>query len=179
MGCDIQTCVERRDPETGVWERLSGGLFADWGGGRTDEPIDRFYGLFTFLANVRQQDYVPAIHPQRGLPDDMSPEAKAWFGFTYPYDCPHESDQWCSCVYNDSGWFGHSWATGAELLAFDYDARIPCTSNHDGGRFGCAHLPDPMVTLREYLGDYIERFQEIAALAPDPADVRVIYAFDS
>lgn len=145
MGCDIHTFVERRNPQTGLWEHLSGGLFTDWyGHGLTDEPFDRFYGLFTFLADVRRTGYVPVIHPQRDLPIDASPEVRAQLGpDAYLHSC--------------------SWATGAELLAYDYDVKLPDTGE----------------TLREYLGDYIERFQEIAALAPDPADVRVIYAFDS
>ena len=163
MGCDIHTFVERRNPETGLWERLSGGLFTDWSVERTDEPFDRHYGLFAFLADIRQPGYVPTIHPRRGLPNDVSQEVKTEFGFIYPEDCPHQGQRWCPCQYSDSGLFGHSWATGAELLAFDYDVM----------------LPEAGETLREYLGDYIERFQEIAALATHPEDVRVIFAFDS
>lgn len=165
MGCDIHTFVERRNPETGLWEHLSGDLFVDWSSAdwRTDQPFDRFYGLFAFLADVRQPGDVPCIHPPRGLPNDISQEVKSEFGFIYPEDCPHLMERWCPCQYSASDWHSHSWATGAELLAYDYDVKLPDTGE----------------TLREYLGDYIERFQEIAALAPDPADVRVIYAFDS
>lgn len=193
MGADIHGYVEMFDGERWSWN--GGDLFVDdspgHGSSWTCEPFDRSYALFGFLAGVRNHD-VPQIHPCRGLPDNLSPELRKKFGFTYPADCTHAApDRWgrstCSCIYDDEGLFGHSWATGVELIGYDFTTRMRCTYAHGADRPSwdkdpCPHeAVDPVfTTVGEYLGDgWLERFREIAALADDPAHVRVVYAFDN
>lgn len=185
MGADINDFIEVFDGERWTWNR--GDLFD------TDppyRPFDRSYVLFGFLAGVRNHD-IPQIHPCRGLPDNLSPELREKFGFTFPADCTHpERDRrglhTCSCVYHDAGLFGHSWATGAELVGYDFTTRMRCTYAHGADRPAwdkepCPHeVVDPVfTTVGEYLGDWVDRFREIAALVSDPNHVRVVFAFDN
>ena len=192
VGVDIHSYVEVFDGERWAWIR--GSLFDNGpgpGGGWTCEPFDRSYVLFGFLAGVRNHD-VPQIHPCRGLPDNLSPELREKFGFAFPDDCTHPPERrqaplGCMCVYYDAGLFGHSWATGAELVGYDFTTPMKCTYAHGDDRptwdkEPCPHeVVDPVfTTVGEYLGEgWIERFQEIAALASDPNHVRVVYAFDN
>lgn len=191
MGADINSYIEMFDGEHWSWNR--GDLFDNGsgpGGGWTYHPFDRSYVLFGFLAGVRDRD-VPQIHPCRGLPADLSPELREKFGFTYPADCTHAvPDRWgrstCVCIYYDAGLFGHSWATGAELVGYDFTTRMRCTYAHGADRptwdtEPCPHEAVDLVftTVGEYLGDWPDRFREIASLVEDPNHVRVVYAFDN
>lgn len=196
MGCDIHAYVEKFTDGRWVWLRHD--LF-DHGGGigvrqpgmpPPWKPFDRSYRLFGFLAGVRDHD-VPQIHEVRGLPADLDPLLREEFGFTYPDDCPHteedrRSRHGCVCVYHHSGLFGHSWATGEELLAYDFMREFTCPYEHGPDRKykhldECVHwlAGTPKVTVGEYLGNWVYRFGEIAALAEDPNLVRVVYAFDN
>jgi hypothetical protein len=181
MGCDVHSFVERWDGAR--WEWLRGDLFTDWRNLPTFEPFERSYPLFGLLAGVRDRD-VPMIHETRGLPGDMDPDLRKWFGFTLSQDCLHGAEP-CLCVYEDSGLFGHSWATGAELLAYDFSRTLPCPACHDKGcgqhpYHWCESAEDHDVTLADYVGEgWVEVFGQIAALSADPAHVRVVYAFNN
>ena len=192
MGADIKAYVEKFVADRWVW--LKGDLFdhgstGNWGP-EPWEPFDRSYALFGFLAGVRDHD-VPQIHPCRGLPADLSPELRKEFGFTFPDDCTHYGTDHrgrrdCACVYHDSGLFGHSWATGAELVGYDFGREFTCPYTHGPDRKyqhleECDHFRagSPLVSVGEYLGEWVDRFREVAALADDPNLVRVVFAFDN
>ena len=187
MGTDISSYVEIFDGER--WSWAQGDLFPD-NDPRYDKPWEPFPGrsdyLFGFLAGVRDRD-VPQIHPCRGLPVDLSPELREKFGFTFPDDCTHYRPSWssartCGCVYVHSGLFGHSWATGAELVGFDFERTFRCPLAHGDARptwlEPCEH-PGDRITVAEYLGGWLDRFREIAALTADPSHVRAVFAFDN
>jgi hypothetical protein len=88
MGCDIHTHVERQRAD-GTWEQVPG-----W------SPFDvRDYGLFGFLADVRNSSAVVPIAEPRGIPEDASPEVWAAWG------------EWAHTP---------SWLTVQELVEFDY-----------------------------------------------------------
>ena len=93
MGCDIHTHTERRDGNTWVSVPLSPPVW-DW----------RSYGLFGFIAGVRNCWAVKPIAQPRGFPEDASDEATSGF----------------------DDWDGHtpSYLTLQEMLALDYDAPI-------------------------------------------------------
>src|SRR5690349_22470025 len=103
MGCDIYSRVEVR--ANGRWTRRA---LTEAGHGPeagADEPFPyRQYGLFGFLADVRNYSCSPVIAPPRGLPDDIDLTAD-------------EREEFAD------GWYHHnaSWLTLAELLAYDYD----------------------------------------------------------
>jgi hypothetical protein len=57
MGTDIRTFAERRIAD-GTWQEIQG----------IDFLSNRVYGMFGFLANVRNYSAVPPITQPRGLP---------------------------------------------------------------------------------------------------------------
>lgn len=168
MGCDISAYLEVRDKD-GRWSLVrdvSPEEDEDW---VRDEvfPFYRNYGVFGFLADVRNYSRCPVIAPPRGVPDDMSPELRElhWEG-----SCGH----------------GYSWLTIAELLAYDYDQTFEdrrTVKFTPPGTYDNAALADEgegeRVTMREFIGEwFLDRVQELTKFG-DPADVRLVYWFDS
>lgn len=154
MGCDIHAHAERRNPEGG-WGRLA-----------IPEPFDhRNYGVFGFLADVRNYSEVPPLAPRRGLPADASEAVKE--------DC----ESWSGDGHS------HSWLSLGELLAFNYDATFEdrrvtrqvavnawdggCTAEPGGGR---------QTTFRAFLGPNF--FKELDRLKAAGAE-RVVFWFDN
>lgn len=73
MGCDIHSHVESQN-ENGSWERVIWEQQEEFDAG----PFDwRSYGLFGFLADVRNYSAVPPLADQRGLPEDVSEDVRA------------------------------------------------------------------------------------------------------
>lgn len=149
MGTDINEFVERF--EDGKWVYLDGDLFPE------NEyckpcPFDgaRSYSLFGFLADVRNYSNSPVIHEPRGLPSDVSAELFKEYG--YP-------DEYC----------GQSWFTAEELLNYDYEQTF----------MDLRRDPPELTTVRDFLGwGYFEAIDRLAALADNPAHVRLIVGFD-
>src|SRR5687767_9834929 len=144
MGCDIHGQTEVR--ANGRWTKAA------------EIDFGRNYGIFGFLADVRNYSHSPVIAEPRGLPDDADLD-----------DEGREEAFW--------GNHSHTWLSLAELLAYDYDQvfwdrRI--TRGGDGAALAeegeGEHLP-----LREFLGEYF--FQQLADLAKlgDPGDVRIVF----
>ncbi len=154
MGCDIHSHAERKN-SSGAWEKI-----ADL------EPFDwRAYGMFGFLAGVRNYSDVPQIAEQRGFPEDASSDVAA------------EYESW------DMDAHSASWLTVAELLAFDYDA--PCENRRVTRQLGpnlysggctCAPGEGQQTTFREFLGD--DFFEELRKLQEAGAE-RVVFWFDN
>jgi hypothetical protein len=151
MGCDIHTFVEVRTPEG--WVQGAG----------LEYPIldGRNYGIFGFLADVRNYSHSPVISEPRGLPEDVS-------------DAVRDADDW-------SDHHSHSWLTLAELLAYDYeqvfwDRRITRDGN---GAALAGEGEGEHLTLRAFLGEWF--FKELDRLRTfgDPEDVRLVFWFDS
>lgn len=154
MGCDIHSAVEiRRD---GQWHWDASAKFNDILDHPTNEPFDwRNYGMFGFLADVRNYSHVPPLSESRGLPYNLSPELTS----------------------QDGGvtWLGDhsfSWLSLSELLDFDYDRpfedrRITTVG---GGS---------MTTFREFLGQSFFNELEILKTYGSPEDIRIVFGFDS
>jgi hypothetical protein len=171
MGCDIHTAVEvRRD---GEWHWDGRAVFpsAYDEGKFVREPFDwRNYGMFGFLANVRNYSRVPPISEDRGLPADLSPEL---------------SDQDGA----DVTWLGDhsfSWLSLAELQAFDYDQSFEdrrCTVQTGPRSWDGAGLAKEgegeATTFREFLGESFFKHLEILKTFGAADDVRVVFGFDS
>jgi len=157
VGVDIVSFVEVR--ENGVWRLVPGD---DW------SPFDwRDYGLYGFLANVRNYSHVPVIAEPRLLPDDCSAEVHA--------------------EYKESA-FAASWLTLAELRAFDYDQvfwdrrvqrRLP--SGVIDGAALAEEGEGEHLTVRAFLGSgYFADLGRIERACPNasPKDIRVVFWFD-
>jgi hypothetical protein len=154
MGCDIHAYVEVK--RNGRWN-CEGDAFDC-----------RNYGLFGFLAGVRNYSMVPVLAAPRGLPADVG-------------DVVHQkSKRW-----GDDG-HTHSWLSLRELADFDYaqqfeDRRVTRQTGPRSFNGGCTADPGggTMTTYRELLGDWY--FKELDRLRSfgEPGDVRVVFWFDN
>lgn len=150
MGCDIHIQAERRVGDH--WEIIPG-----------VEPFThRSYGVFGFLADVRNYSEVQPIAYQRGLPSDA--------------------------VDADEGSLGdhsYSWLSVAELVDFDYDAMTEdrrCTrmvkmgdyTIRSGGET-CDPGEGEKMTFRQFLGEGF--FEDLEELRRSGAE-RVVFGFD-
>jgi hypothetical protein len=141
MGCDIHSFAERKtDLES--WAQVQGISPFGW----------RDYGVFAFLANVRNYHDIPALSEPRGIPADASPVVAAAY------------EHWREDAHS------MGWLSVAELLAFDYDMglSIPAGSNGD--------WDERPTTFREYLGE--PYFDDLRQVAESGAE-RVVFWFDN
>lgn len=167
MGCDIHTYVEQRESDGWVRVEWNGGI--DRYGYTVTEPFDwRDYGMYGWLADVRNSSAVPPISQPRGLPDDVSAQVRL------------HHEEW--------GWDAHSasWLTVDELLAFDYEATFEDRryrkqvgpKSWDG-----AATAEPgdgkSTTYREFLGSQF--FDDLAGLNTlnKVKPTRVVFWFDN
>ena len=173
MGCDIHAYAEVRD---GAGWRKVGDVFPldawsrQWHGKECgDAPFtSRNYGVFGFLADVRNYSCVPPIAAQRGFPEDASSGVRAAYA------------EWEGDAHSAS------WLTLRDLLDCDYDRTFEDRryTEQTGPRSwnGGATAEEgkgEMKILRAFLGPGF--FADLAVLetlgAPD--DVRVVFWFDN
>ena len=173
MGCDIHPRAEVR--RNGQWE-IVGDIFPydDWARSYhkcdyTNEPFYwRDYGMFGFLAGVRNYSAIPPISEPRGFPVDLSPELRALTDLNI--------------------WDGHSasWLSLADLFAVDYDTSIEdrrCTvqtgPNSFNGGATCEPGQGEQTTLREFLGSLFFQHLDVLNGLGSPGNVRVVFWFDN
>lgn len=153
MGCDIHAWGERL--ENGKYE--------------TNNLLTAFdcrsYGLFGFLANVRNYSMIPSISEPKGIPSDAS---------EYYLRKVHS--------WNLDG-HSHSYLTLQELLDFPYDTTFEdrrVTREIAPNLFDGAYVVDPsegkITTIREFLGEWY--FAELIRLK-DLGVVRIVFFFDN
>ncbi|MGX4583337.1 hypothetical protein [Paenibacillus chitinolyticus] len=134
MGCDIHLFVEKRNKATGKWEAVNAineievaetkdlirkiegrGESADYWKRRLKELqagtpdyiwYGRHYLFFEVLAGVRAKHDLEPVSQPKGLPDDISPEARE------------------AAAFWDVDGHSHSWLTAAELNAYNWDQVI-------------------------------------------------------
>lgn len=150
MGCDIH-CYAEKKTRCGYKVVLKNAF--DY----------RDYGLFGFLADVRNYSNIPPISIPRGLPQDVSLEVKS-------YTCLN---------------FGHSysWLSVKELADYDYDFTIEdrrCTVEVEPGFLNggvtCDKGEGVFMTVRAFLGPhYFKKLNEIIESGAD----RIVFWFDS
>jgi hypothetical protein len=142
MSCDIHIYQEKK--VDGKYE-----------GKRSDFLDYQSYGLFGFLANVRNYSAITPISKRRGIPIDS------------PF---YEKLQ---SMYYHSG----SWLSIEELLSYDYEQIIEdrrCTIDHDGGRT-CEPGKGEKMALRKFLGK--QYFDDLQGLKESKTD-RIVFCFD-
>lgn len=148
MGCDIHSHAERK--VDGKWQAMPGIYPFDW----------RDYGIFGFLANVRNYSEVQPIAPPRGLPSDVSAETRKDY----------------------EGWDGNahssSWLSVDELANYDYDQNIEDrrVMRNGDGVITAEPGDGERMPLREFLGDGF--FRDIESLKTAGAE-RVVFWFDN
>jgi len=156
MGCDIHIVAQKRT--NGAWVDVEGSF------SQGPDPFDwRTYGMFGFLADVRNYSAVPPIAQRRGVPDDFG-----WTGDNLLY---------CQDLHS------HSWLTVQELAAFDYDQPVEdrrvTGTLPNGMTSGACTAPagdGKTMTWREFLGPQF--MSDLAELQRIGAE-RIVFAFDS
>lgn len=162
MGCDIHSHAEVKTH--GRWVPVTAKLFPGWDTGTAQPFGNRSYGMFGFLANVRNYSRVPCITGEpRGLPDDYT------VGDAYRID-----------------YHSHSWLLLKELLEYNYDQvfeDLRVTREVSPGWFDGAVTADPgegcATTIREFLGKYFFNHLAILQTLGSPGDVRIVFWFDN
>ena len=151
MGCDIHSCVEVRGAD-GIWSRTMVGFPNRFYENKvTYEPFDwRSYGMFGFLADVRNYSKVPTIVPERR-------------------DCPADASPYVRERFETGCYHSVSWISLAELLEYDYDKTF----------VDMREVPPETTTLRDFLGEYFFRDLSILNSLGDPKNIRIVFGFDS
>lgn len=153
MGCDIHSYAEKK--VEGKWETV-----------RELRPFDwRSYGMYGFLADVRNYSDVPPIAERRGIPPDTSAYVK------------EEYEGWSSDAHSAS------WLSVNELASFRYDSEVEdCrvtiqrSANHFDGGGTCKRGTGTKTTWREFLGkQFFEDLEKLKAIGAE----RIIFWFDN
>ncbi len=182
MGCDIHTCAQRRD-EDGNWVEVRGGfVHDDWSSGAT--PWDgRHYGLFGWLAGVRNYSGVTPYSEPRGLPDDFDAEEHEAYGEKLHRQHLADTGEHDWNLSRSVGDHSFTWFTVDELLAVDYDQLVEdrrVTREIAPGLISGGVTGEPgegqKMTLREFLPDYY--FKDLEIMKKRGA-ARIIVGFDS
>lgn len=183
MGADIHIFVEIKKADK--WQRLTEKIFPEHGDRKTDAPFDwRSYGMFGFLADVRNYSEVPPISEKKGLPDDSEwlneKETDGWGGETTR-----------KAEILDNYYHSFSWLSLKELLDFDYEKEFEdlryteTTYRADGsvsGSNGAAVAKKGngnITTFSEFLGGDFFRCLEILKTLGSQEDVRIVFWFDN
>lgn len=168
MGCDIHTVAQKRDAD-GKWICVKGEFQEG------SDPFDwRQYGMYGWLADVRNHSGVTPISQPRDLPHDH--DLEGWDG-----------EYWLTPdrEYGD-GWLGEhsrSWLSVEELLAVDYEQIVEdrrVSRQISANIWSGAETAEPgggeKMTLRKFLGEAY--FSDLAELRRIGAE-RILFGFDS
>lgn len=147
MGCDIHVISQKRAGAS--WVDIDYMPF-DW----------RSYGMFGFLANIRNYSAVPPLSEPRGLPED--------FG---------------AVEERDIGDHSYSWLNVKELSDFDYDQKFEdrritqqIGPNVWSGAVTGESGEGAMTTFREFLGGgFFDDLEQLKARGVE----RIVFGFDS
>jgi len=170
MGCDIHSFAEVR--KNGKWEVVDDDVFPYTFSSCGSEPFHwRSYGIFGFLANVRNYSRVPTIEgPKHAIPVDASPTVVDKY------------EQWSGDAHTAS------WLTLRQLLEFDYDKvfwdrRI--TKQLGPNCWTGVGLAENEVTegghptVRTFLGEHFFGHLEVLKTLGALDDVRIVFWFDN
>ncbi len=175
MGCDIHSYAEVRNKETGKWEQafnfttLSEFDKEHLNREKGDSPFDwRGYGMYGFLADVRNYSYIDPIVEPRGIPDDVSETIMS------------EYDYW----YHDAHTPSHIYLR--ELVEFDYTQKFwnrrirkQTGPNSWTGRGLADEGEGEVLPINEFLSEmFFQHIEDLKTLG-DLDDVRVVFWFDN
>jgi hypothetical protein len=154
MGCDIHITAERKtnsgyEAITDIEFQVGTAPF-DW----------RAYGMFCFLAGVRNYSDIKPISQPRGIPKDIS------------NDVEEEFNSWSSDAHSGS------WLSISELLEFGYDDKMEDLRVMENGNGGCTTNPGSgkITTYKEFLGSAF--FKDLSKLEQCGAE-RIVFWFDN
>lgn len=192
MGCDIHIICEKKVNDK--WELSEEKIFtSDFQNEKTDVPFDwRSYGMFGFLADVRNYSHVPYISEQKGLPEDSgylnqiskyAYETNPMTGEKIPEE---ERETIRKELINDWSYHSFSYLTLKELLSWNYDDTFEdrrytkqIAPNAFDGAAVCNEGEGNIRIFKEFLGPAFFRNLEEMKLIGLPEDVRIIFWFDN
>ena len=170
MGCDIHSYAEVRNKETGKWEQVFDFTTLDdfdkeyLKCEKGDHPFDwRGYGMYGFLAGVRNYSYIDPIVEPRGIPPDVSDTVR----------------QECLYWYDDLHTPSHIYLR--ELAEFDYaqefwNRRVTKGSN---GATLDEEGEGEVLSIDDFLPEmFFQHIEDLKTLG-DLDDVRVVFWFDN
>jgi hypothetical protein len=175
MGCDIHSYAEVRNKETGKWEQaFNFTTLSDFdkkylNREKGDSPFDwRGYGMYGFLADVRNYSHIDPIVEPRGIPDDVSETIMS------------EYDYW----YHDAHTPSHIYLR--ELVEFDYTQKFwnrrirkQTGPNSWTGRGLADEGEGEVLPIDEFLSEmFFQHIEDLKTLG-DLDDVRVVFWFDN
>ena len=175
MGCDIHSYAEVRNKETGKWEQAFdfttlSDFDKDWHKReKGDHPFDwRGYGMYGFLAGVRNYSHIDPIVEPRGIPPDVSDTVKS--EYVYWYDDLHTP----SHIYL------------RELVEFDYTQEFwnrRVTKQTGANSWNGAALAEEgegeVLSIEDFLSEmFFQHIEDLKTLG-DLDDVRVVFWFDN
>jgi len=175
MGCDIHSHAEVKRPD-GTWRNVgkifpvNGPIWAGIIKSDFEEPFyPRNYGVFGFLANVRNYSCVtPIAEPKYAIPEDAAPETQRAY------------EEWEGDAHSAS------WLTLEQLLAVDYSTiawnRRVMKQTAPKCWNGAALAEEGEGThesLRDFLGELFFAHLETLKTLGKPEDVRVVFWFDN
>ena len=148
MGTDIHCTAERRNAD-GKWEIID--IYVE---------LNRNYGLFGWLADLRNYSAIPPLHPGRGMPADATHGSLDF----------HEDNH------------SATWYLIDELMSFDYnrtveDRRVMVQTGPNSWNGGATAEPGggEMTTYRDLFGFFRDKVAEMRAAGAE----RLIFSFDS
>jgi len=177
MGCDIHAFAETRQPD-GSWQKV-GEVFPldNWASeyhkkSHSDEFYNvRNYGVFGFLAGVRNYSAIPPLSDPKGLPVDLSPAVR------------EKTEDW------DGDGHSWSWLALGELTTPDYDAQVwdrrytrqegPNYWNGAATALETEHELGTRESLRKFLGEHYFKHLDVLKSLGGPEDVRIVFWFDN
>lgn len=175
MGCDIHIFTEVK--EQGKWKMSLEDVFSlddfertYYKKDKTNNPFDdRHYGVFAFLAGVRNYSDIKGFECKYALPEDITDEVK------------QEYEDWAGDAHSIS------YLYAKELIEFDYDqicndkrvTRQIAPNIFHGGMTGTEEEGTKM-PFKEYLGVwFMKHVEELKVLVEKYEDVRVVFWFDN
>lgn len=190
MGADIHIFAEIKKADK--WLKVTDKIFG-CGTNKEDAPFDwRSYGMFGFLADVRNYSHVPPLGECKGLPRDseyLNEEIKP-MEFNYGYVNNGIAYNRREEILKDLNYHSHNYYTLRELIEFDYsqtfeDLRYTKVEKlPNGGTWSDgAAIAEPgkgtMTTFKEFLKEGFFEEIEVLKTLGDPDSVRVVFWFDN
>lgn len=186
MGADIHIFAEVK--KAGKWERQTEKIYPYYSDEKSDAPFDwRSYGMFGFLAGVRNYSNIPVLGELKGLPDDSeylnqntNPGHDEAYGYGRIDACTVKQD-----IEEDYNYHHLTWLTLKELINFDYNQTFEdlrytkVTGNVSDGRAVAKEGEGQITTFKEFLGNHFFKCIEILKTLGNPEDVRIIFWFDN
>jgi len=182
VGCDIVSWVEIHDPDSNRWIAVRNAFPATesekkfYGIEFLSSPFRmRHYGLYGFLAGVRNYSCCEPLSEPRGLPEGCDIDR----GCAVLDEAPDNDSEPIRAEAFRNEFHSHSWFLLSELLAFDYD-KVFWDRRLRGVGHSAISAPEGQgvqLSYRQFLHpNYFAELEVMKGLG-EPDRVRVVFCF--